>query len=88
VQEKRSLSGQNGVPTDKKRCIFNLESHMAYWQFGMLDSVSQEFDRQDITRLEEELMEWLNLIREQVTVVRSTLKSVNQTIHEVSNNEY
>ena len=61
---------------------------MDYWQFGMLDSVSEEFDKQDITRLEEELMEWLKLIREQqATVVRSTLKSVNQTIHDVSNNE-
>ena len=61
---------------------------MDYWQFGMLDSVSEEFDKQDITRLEEELMEWLKLIREQqATVVRSTLKSINQTIHDVSNNE-
>jgi len=59
-----------------------------YWQFGKLDSVSEEFDKQDVTQLEEELMEWLNLIREQqTTVVRSTLKSVNQTIHDVSNNE-
>ena len=61
---------------------------MDYWQFGMLDSVSEVFDKQDITQLEEELMEWLKLIREQqATVVRSTLKSVNQTIHDVSNNE-
>ena len=61
---------------------------MDYWQFGMLDSVSEVFDKQDITQLEEELMEWLKLIREQqATVVRSTLKSINQTIHDVSNNE-
>ena len=32
-------------------------------------------------------MNWLKLIREQNTVVRSTLKSVNHTLNDVSTNE-
>ena len=32
-------------------------------------------------------MDWLKLMREQIIVVRSTLKSVNQTLHDVSTNE-
>jgi hypothetical protein len=32
-------------------------------------------------------LDWLQMIREQTTVVRSTLKCVNQTLHDVSNNE-
>ena len=32
-------------------------------------------------------MDWLKLMREQTVVVQSTLKSVNQTLHDVSTNE-
>jgi len=53
----------------------------------MLDSDSEAFCNQKIAQLEEEQqLDWLKLIHEQ-TVVRSTLKSVNLTLHDVSTNE-
>jgi hypothetical protein len=54
----------------------------------MLDSDSEAFCNQKIVQLEEEQqMDWLKLIHEQTVVVRSTLKSVNLTPHDVSTNE-
>jgi hypothetical protein len=37
--------------------------------------------------MQEEQLDWVKLMREQTIVVRSTLKSVNQTLHDVSTNE-
>ena len=45
------------------------------------------FTIKKISQLEEEQLDWLKLMREQTIVVRSTLKSVNQTLHDVSANE-
>jgi uncharacterized protein YoxC len=53
----------------------------------MLDSETEEFYNQTITQLEREQLESLQLIREQTAVVRSTLKAVNKTLHDVSHNE-
>jgi hypothetical protein len=52
----------------------------------MLDSESEAFYNDKIAQLEEEQLDWLKLIREQTIVVRSTLKSVNKTLHDVSVN--
>ena len=54
--------------------------------FRMLDSVS-ELVYNRIFHLEEELMEKVKLIRQQITVVRSVLKSVNKTLQDMSNSE-
>ena len=70
----------------KKRGIFILVGQVAHSLFGMLDSESEEFYNQKISQLEEQL-DWLNLMRQQTIVVRSTLKSVNQTLQDVSTNE-
>jgi hypothetical protein len=53
----------------------------------MLDSDSEAFYNQKISQLEEEQLDWLKLMCEQTIVVRSALKSVNQTLHDVSTNE-
>jgi hypothetical protein len=71
----------------QKRGIFNLVGHVAHSLFGMLDSENEEFYNQQIAQLEREQLELLQLIREQTTVVRSTLKSLNKTLHDVSHNE-
>jgi hypothetical protein len=47
----------------------------------------KNFTIKNISHLEEEQLDWLKLMREQTIVVRSTLKSVNQTLHDVSANE-
>jgi hypothetical protein len=53
----------------------------------VLDSETEEFYNQTITQFEREQLESLQLIREQTTVVRFTLKAVNKTLHDVSHNE-
>ena len=68
----------------QKRGIFNLVGHVAHSLFGMLDSDSEAFYNQKISQLEEDQLDWVKLMREQTIVVRSTLKSVNQTLHDVS----
>jgi hypothetical protein len=70
----------------QKRSIFNLVGHVAHSLFGMLDSDSAIFYNQKIAKLQEKL-DWLKLSREQAIVVRSTLNSVNKTLHDVSTNE-
>jgi len=91
VQEMRRLVLQLirtewGTP-DRKTGILNLVGHVAHLLFRMLDSDSEAFCNQKIAQLEEEQqLDWLKLIHEQ-TVVRSTLKSVNLTLHDVSTNE-
>jgi hypothetical protein len=71
----------------QKRGIFSLVGHVAYPLLRMLDSDSEVFYNQKIAQLEEERqLDWLKLIHEQ-TIVRSTFKSVNLTLHDVSTNE-
>jgi len=71
----------------QKRGIFSFVGHVVHTLFGTLDSDSEAFYSQNISQLEEEQLDWLKLMREQTIVVRSTLKSVNQTLHHVSTNE-
>jgi hypothetical protein len=64
-----------------------------YFQFSRphgafaLYSENEEFYNQRISQLEREQLELLQLIREQTTVVRSTLKSLNKILNDVSHNE-
>jgi hypothetical protein len=61
--------------------------HLAHSLFGILDSDSEALYSQKMSQLEEELLDWLKLMREQTIVVRSTLESVDQTLHRVLTNE-
>jgi hypothetical protein len=91
VQEMRGLVSRltrmERGKSRQKRGIFNVVGHIAHSLFGMLDSDSEIFYNQKIAKLEEENLDWLKLIREQAIVVRSTLNSVNKTLHDVSTNE-
>jgi hypothetical protein len=53
----------------------------------VLDSDSAAFYNEKVVYLVEEKLDWLTLIREQTIVVPSTLKFVNQTLHDVSTND-
>jgi len=53
----------------------------------MFNSDSETFYNHKISQLEEDQLDWLKFMREQTVVVRSTLKSVNQTLHDVSATE-
>jgi hypothetical protein len=70
----------------EKRGIFNFIGNVAHSLFGMLDSDSEVFYNQKTSQLEEQL-ESLKMMREQTIVVRSTMKSVNKTQHDLSTNE-
>lgn len=52
-----------------------------------MDSDSEAFYSQKIAKLEKKKLDWLRLIRGQTVVVRSALKSVNRTLHDMSANE-
>ena len=67
----------------EKRAIFNLVGHVAHPLSGKLDFGSEAFYNQKISQLEEVKFDWLKLIREQ-TIVRTTLKSAIQNLHDVS----
>jgi hypothetical protein len=54
----------------QKRGIYYSTGHVAHSLFGMLDSETEEFYNQTITRFEREQLESVQLIREQTTVVR------------------
>jgi len=69
VQEMRGLVLQL-IGTERgnriqKRGIFNLVGNVAHSLFGMLYSDSEAFYNQKISQLEEELLDWLKLMREQ-----------------------
>jgi hypothetical protein len=51
--------------------------------FGILDSDNEEFFKDKIKQLETEQSDLIKLSREQMVVVKSTLKSVNKTLHDV-----
>src|SRR5215469_6459719 len=91
VQELRGLviqlSRREEGTHRQKRGIFNVIGHAAHALFGLLDSDSEIFYNQKISKLEEEKRDWLKLIREQTTVVRSTLNSPNKTLSDVSKHE-
>jgi hypothetical protein len=70
-----------------KSGLFNFIEHMSHSIFGLLDSDNEEFYNNKITQLEGEQSELIKLSREQMIVVKSTLKSVNKTLNDVTSNE-
>jgi len=91
VQEMKELVLQltrtEGGSHRQRRGIFNIVGYAAHSLFGILDSDHETFYNQKISQLEEEQLDWLKLSREQVTVVRSTLRSVNQTLYDIATHE-
>jgi hypothetical protein len=70
-----------------KRGLFNFVGQISHSLFGTLDSDDEQFFNNNISQLEEEQAGLVRLAREQMVVVKSTLKSVNRTLNEVTNNE-
>jgi hypothetical protein len=70
----------------KKRWLFNFIGQISHSLFGTPDSENEEFYNQKISQLEEQT-DLIKLPREQMVIVKSTLKSVNRTLHDVSRNE-
>ena len=55
--------------------------------FGTMDSNDASYYAEKVTNLEKEQLEFLSLSKEQVTFVKSTLRSLNSTLLTVSENE-
>jgi methyl-accepting chemotaxis protein len=70
-----------------KRGIFNFIGGISKILFGTMDSKDALFYTDKISKLEKEQMDFLKPSKEQITVVKSTLRSVNSTLMEVSQNE-
>jgi len=90
VQEMKELVLQltrtEGGSYRQRRGIFNIVGYAAHSLFGILDSDHETFYNQKFSQLEEEQLDWFKLSREQV-IVRSTLRSVNQTLHNIATHE-
>jgi hypothetical protein len=90
LKEMRSLVSQlsrTEVFHRRKRGLFNFIGQISHSLFGVLDSDNEAFYNNKITQLEGEQSDLIKLSREQMVVVKSTLKSVNKTLNYVSNNE-
>jgi hypothetical protein len=87
LKETRSLvfqlmrTGQNVLR--KKRGLFNFIGQLSHSLFGILESDSEDFFNDNISRLEGEQTDLIKLAPEQMVVVKSTLKSVNKTLNYV-----
>jgi hypothetical protein len=70
-----------------KRGIFDFVGGISKILFGTLDAEDANYYTNKISQLESEQLDFLKLSKEQITVVNSTLISVNSTLLTVSKNE-
>ena len=70
-----------------KRGIFNFIGGFSKVLFCTMDNDDAFYYFEKISRLEKEQLDFLSLSKEQVTVVKSTLRSLNSTLLTVSENE-
>ena len=78
---------EESIHTRKKRGLFNFIGGLSKILFGTLDDEDANYYTDKIKQLENEQLDFLKLSKEQITVVRSTLRSVNSTLLTVSENE-
>lgn len=70
-----------------KRGVFNFIGGISKILFGTMDSEDALYYTDKISNLEREQIDFLKLSKEQITVVKSTLRSMNSTLIDVSENE-
>jgi len=70
-----------------KRGVFNFIGGISKILFGTMDSEDASYYGEKISSLEKEQIDFLRLSKEQITVVKSTLRSMNSTLLAVSENE-
>jgi hypothetical protein len=70
-----------------KRGVFNFIGGISKLLFGTMDKDDVSYYSDKISRLEKEQLGFLRLSKEQVTVVKSTLRSLNSALLAVSENE-
>jgi hypothetical protein len=67
--------------------VFNFIGGISKILFGTMDNEDTSYYAEKITNLEREQIDFLKLSKEQITVVKSTLRSLNSTLVAVSENE-
>jgi vacuolar-type H+-ATPase subunit I/STV1 len=67
--------------------VFNFIGGISKILFGTLDNEDANYYTDKISHLENEQLDFLKLSKEQITVVKTTLRSVNSTLLTVSENE-
>jgi ferritin len=92
VEYLKSLVRQLTRAEDKeqsrfKRGIFNFIGGISKILFGTMDSEDASYYAEKISSLEREQIDFLKLSKEQITVVKSTMRSMNSTLIAVSENE-
>ena len=92
VEELKMLIRQLTRVEDKdqtrfKRGVFNFVGGISKILFGTMDSNEASYYAEKVSNLEKEQLEFLSLSKEQVTVVKSTLRSLNSTLLTISENE-
>ena len=84
----RELTGvEDKDQTRFKRGVFNFVGGISKILFGTMDSNDASYYAEKVSNLEKEQLEFLSLSKEQVTFVKSTLRSLNSTLLTVSENE-
>jgi vacuolar-type H+-ATPase subunit I/STV1 len=91
VQELKELVRQltrveEKTPSRSKRGVFNFLGAICKIMFGTMDSNDASYYA-EVSDLEKEELEFLSLSKEHVTVVKTTLRSLNSTLLAVSENE-
>jgi ribosomal protein L10 len=70
-----------------KRGVFNFIGGISKILFGTMDSEDASYYAEKISSLEKEQIDFLKLSKEKITVVKSTLRSLNSILPAVSENE-
>ena len=91
ISNKRQLVYQlarnQESPLRMKRGALNFIGELSKVLFGTMDEADAKYYTEKINRLEMEQTGILKLTREQMTVVKATLRTVNSTVREVQENE-
>ena len=70
-----------------RRRLFGFIGTISHTLFGTLDEEDGKFYTDKISQLEQEQASFLRLSKEQVVLVKTTLRTVNRTLHDVAYNE-
>lgn len=74
-------------PLRVKRGVFNFIGSVSKILFGTMDEDDASYYADKISEIEKDQVDMLKLTREQVTIVKSTLRSINGTLQDIIHNE-
>lgn len=91
IAETKSLIEQSTRreehPLRLKRGVFNFIGSISKILFGTMDEDDASYYADKISEIEKQQVDMLKLTKEQVTVVKSTLRAINSTLQDVIRNE-